>query len=109
VTIVTIHFPCDREFQAPGTETPGRAGNRSKIRGDLADKIERILSMLDAATTPQALDLPGYRLHRLKGHLKGYGLSPFAPTGALFSALKTATPMMASWLITIRKENKSCP
>jgi toxin HigB-1 len=30
------------------------------------------LARLDAATTPPALDLPGYRLHPLKGDLKGY-------------------------------------
>jgi proteic killer suppression protein len=27
--------------------------------------------VLDAATTPKALDLPGYRLHPLKGDRKG--------------------------------------
>jgi len=36
------------------------------------DSVERILTILDAAETPQALDLPRYRLHRLKGDLKGY-------------------------------------
>jgi proteic killer suppression protein len=34
--------------------------------------VERILAILDAATVPQALDLPGYRLHPLKGDLKGW-------------------------------------
>ncbi|MFN0172080.1 MAG: type II toxin-antitoxin system RelE/ParE family toxin [Bryobacteraceae bacterium] len=28
--------------------------------------------MLDSATSPQDLDLPGYRLHPLKGKLKGF-------------------------------------
>jgi toxin HigB-1 len=28
--------------------------------------------VLDDATTPQALNLPGYRLHPLKGDWKGY-------------------------------------
>jgi proteic killer suppression protein len=31
-----------------------------------------ILGRLDRATTPQALDLPGYRLHPLKGDLRGF-------------------------------------
>jgi len=35
------------------------------------DPVERILTALDAASTPQALDLPGFRLHPLKGDLKG--------------------------------------
>jgi plasmid maintenance system killer protein len=33
----------------------------------LRDKVRRVLSDLDAADSPQALDLPGYRLHPLKG------------------------------------------
>ncbi len=36
------------------------------------DTVEKILTILDAATTPQALHLPRYRLHPLKGDLKGY-------------------------------------
>ena len=31
-----------------------------------------ILTVLDEAAMPQALDLPGYRLHSLKGDLKGF-------------------------------------
>ncbi len=34
-------------------------------------RLSEILTVLDAATTPQALNLPGYRLHPLKGDLKG--------------------------------------
>jgi toxin HigB-1 len=47
-------------------------GHRSGIRPDLLDTVERILMVLDAAATPQALDIPGYRLHPLKGDLKGF-------------------------------------
>jgi toxin HigB-1 len=47
-------------------------GDRSGIRPDLVEKVERILSVLDVATTPQALNLPGYRLHPLKGDLQGF-------------------------------------
>lgn len=46
--------------------------DRSGIRPDLVDTVERILSVLDSATTPQALDIPRYRLHPLKGDLKGF-------------------------------------
>jgi proteic killer suppression protein len=42
-------------------------GDRSGLRADMVEKMERILSMLDAASTPQALDLSGYRLHSLRG------------------------------------------
>jgi len=30
------------------------------------------LTVLDDAETPQDLNFPGYRLHPLKGHLKGF-------------------------------------
>jgi proteic killer suppression protein len=36
------------------------------------DTVQEILTVLDDATTPQELDLPGYRLHPLKGDLKGF-------------------------------------
>ncbi|MCP5127660.1 MAG: type II toxin-antitoxin system RelE/ParE family toxin [Gammaproteobacteria bacterium] len=47
-------------------------GDRSKIRADLVDKAERILARLDQALVIEDMDLPGYRLHELKGDLKGY-------------------------------------
>jgi toxin HigB-1 len=34
-------------------------------------KLRDILARLDAATTVADLDLPGFRLHQLKGDLKG--------------------------------------
>jgi proteic killer suppression protein len=42
------------------------------VQPEQAPKIERILLALDAAATPKELDLPGFRLHRLKGDLKGF-------------------------------------
>lgn len=41
------------------------------IRPDLRDAVEEILTVLDKAATAQDLSLPGYRLHALKGDLKG--------------------------------------
>lgn len=35
------------------------------------DRVERIPTVLDAAATPQALNVPGYRLHALKGEMRG--------------------------------------
>jgi toxin HigB-1 len=37
-----------------------------------ADKIARMLARLDQATRPEQLDIPGFRLHPLKGELAGY-------------------------------------
>ena len=37
-----------------------------------ADKIARILARLDEASEAVDTDLPGFRLHRLKGNLAGF-------------------------------------
>ena len=37
-----------------------------------ADKLRRILARLDAAKVFADMDLPGYRLHALKGELQGF-------------------------------------
>ncbi len=47
-------------------------GDRSRIAADLVDKVERIVFRLDNALVIEDMDLPGYRLHRLKGDLKGF-------------------------------------
>jgi proteic killer suppression protein len=46
--------------------------DRSGIRPDFVDTVQEILTLLDDAATPQELDLPGYRLHPLKGDLRGF-------------------------------------
>jgi proteic killer suppression protein len=61
-----------RSFRHRGLKRLYERGDRSGVRADMVDKVERILTVLDAATAPQALDLPGYRLHPLKGGLKGF-------------------------------------
>lgn len=38
----------------------------------MREKVRRILSALDAAESPLEMNLPGFRLHRLKGDRKGY-------------------------------------
>ena len=70
--------------------------DRSGIRPDLLDNVERILTLLDAATTPQALDLPRHRLHQLKGDMKGYWAVTVRANWRIISSLKTATPLTLS-------------
>ena len=38
-----------------------------------ADKLRDILARLDAATSAGDMDPPGFRLHALKGDMKGFG------------------------------------
>jgi proteic killer suppression protein len=61
-----------RSFKHRGLKHLYERGDRSGLRSDLLETVERILSVLDSATTPQALNLPRYRLHPLKGNLKGF-------------------------------------
>ena len=44
----------------------------SRVRTDQAERIALALADLDDARRPSDLDLPGYRLHPLKGDLKGF-------------------------------------
>jgi proteic killer suppression protein len=59
-------------FKHRGLKRLYEKGDRSGIRADLLDKVERLLTLLDAASAPEALDLPGYHLHPLRGDLRGY-------------------------------------
>jgi proteic killer suppression protein len=60
-----------RSFKHRGLKRLYERGDRSGIRPDLIETVERILTVLDSATTPQGLDIPRYRLQPLKGDLKG--------------------------------------
>ena len=61
-----------KSFKHRGLKRFFERGDRSGIRSDLLDDVEDILGRLDQAKTPQALNLPGYRLHPLKGELRGF-------------------------------------
>jgi len=47
-------------------------GDRSQVAADLVDKVERVLARLDQALVIDDMDLPGYRLHRLRGELRDF-------------------------------------
>lgn len=64
-------------------------GDRGQIGADLIRKVENILSVLDAADSPRALDVPGFRPHPLKGGRKGFW----------------AVTVRANWRIIFRFEN----
>jgi proteic killer suppression protein len=61
-----------RSFRHRGLRRLFEDGDRSRIRPDLVDKVERILSRLDAAKTAADMEVPGFGLHRLGGDLKGF-------------------------------------
>lgn len=59
-------------FRHNGLETLYRTGSTRGVQVAHAAKLGRILAALDAATSPTELNQPGYRLHPLKGELKGH-------------------------------------
>jgi len=61
-----------RSFKHRGLKRLYERDDRSGIRPDLIETVEDILARLDRAETAEAMDLPGYRLHSLKGDLKGF-------------------------------------
>jgi len=61
-----------KSFKHRGLKRLYEHDDRSGIRPDFVDTVQEILTVLDDAATPQELNLPGYRLHPLKGDLKGF-------------------------------------
>ncbi len=46
--------------------------DRRGVISEHAEKLRDILARLDAASAAEDMDLPGFRLHPLKGELKGF-------------------------------------
>ena len=59
-----------KTFKQKGLERLFFDDDRSGINHDHVNKLLRILDRLDASVNPQDMNLPGYRLHRLKGRKK---------------------------------------
>lgn len=59
-------------FRHKGLKLLYERADRRRVSSDYADKVERILARLDEATEPENMDLPGFRLHPLKGDLAGF-------------------------------------
>jgi proteic killer suppression protein len=61
-----------KSFKHNGLKRFFSKGERRRIPPEHADKLERVLDRLDASVVAQDMNLPGYRLHRLKGNLAGH-------------------------------------
>jgi proteic killer suppression protein len=61
-----------RSFRHKGLRLLFEDGSRRGVRADQADKISRVLLLLNRATKPDDMALPGFRLHPLKGDLAGF-------------------------------------
>lgn len=60
-----------RSFRAKGLRRFAERGDPSKLSVHNPDRIRRILLALDAAKSPEHMNVPGLRFHPLKGRQKG--------------------------------------
>lgn len=56
-----------KSFKHKGLERLFTKGSASGVQADYAGRIALMLDAIDAAEQVNELDLPGFRLHRLKG------------------------------------------
>jgi proteic killer suppression protein len=61
-----------RNFRHKGLRRLFEDDDRSRLDAQDADKIARILARLNQSRGPQDMDVPGFRLHLLKGKLHGF-------------------------------------
>jgi proteic killer suppression protein len=61
-----------RNFRHKGLQRLFQDDDGSKLPPDMVARIRLILSTLHAAQAIEAMDIPTFRLHPLKGELKGF-------------------------------------
>ena len=61
-----------RNFRHKGLQRLFQEDESRGIRAEYVPKITNILAVLNRARVPQDMDLPGFRLHPLKGDWKGF-------------------------------------
>jgi proteic killer suppression protein len=61
-----------RSFRSRALRRFFERGDESRIRADHRETARDILVRLNASAAPEDMDLPGFRLHPLKGKYKGF-------------------------------------
>jgi toxin HigB-1 len=61
-----------RRFRHRGLRRLDEDDDRSSLSPQQVEKIRRVLAYLDRGSEPKDVDLPGWRLHPLKGKLAGF-------------------------------------
>ncbi len=59
-------------FQHRGLERLYEDDDRRGINAEYVEKVRRILAQLKRSSQPEDMDIPGFRLHPLKGDLAGF-------------------------------------
>jgi toxin HigB-1 len=60
-----------QRFRHRGLERFFQSGDTSGINAQHAARLRRLLTSLNTSTGPAGMNLPGYRLHRLRGDRAG--------------------------------------
>jgi proteic killer suppression protein len=79
-----------KSFRHKGLDRFFRKNDPRGVQAQHAGRIERILSLLDEASNPDQLNIPGFYLHPLKGERKG----------------EWAMTVSGNWRITFRFEGE---
>jgi proteic killer suppression protein len=90
-----------KRFRPKGLEAFFQTGSTRGINPQFAPKLRRVLTLLSEGPLPDAVNLPGYRLHQLKGDRKGEWALWYRATGARYSKSKAITRPMSILSTTI--------
>ena len=85
-----LQFKMIKSWKHKGLRNFYRFGEKSGIIPEHASRLQVILQLLDAASKPEQLNLPGLRFHKLQGQLKGF----------------YAVNVRANWRIIFKFENE---
>ncbi len=61
-----------RSFRHRGLKRLFERDEKGQVGADMLNKVENILAVLDRASDPEKMNLPGFRLHPLKGEFRGF-------------------------------------
>ncbi|MAA73907.1 MAG: peptidase [Salinisphaeraceae bacterium] len=61
-----------RSFRHRGLKALYEGRTTKRVDPEHREKLQDILTLLDAANVPEGMNLPGLRLHLLKGKLRGH-------------------------------------
>lgn len=76
-----------RSFRHRGLARLWNEGDPKGVRNDLLERVRQRLTALDAARSLRELELPGWRLHRLRGKPQRYALAVNGPWRITFEWL----------------------
>ena len=61
-----------KSYRHKGIKQFAETGSKAGIQPEHADRLRRLLSALDAASSAANMNAPGYGLHPLKGDMAGH-------------------------------------